>query len=106
MFVLFLVCLFFSKFESITVIGLESSFSVSHFFQHYACRNGHKEIACMLLQKGADPNVQTRSGGATPLHRAAYAGHLEIVDRLLSCGATPCLCDEDGKTSLHKVSLS
>ncbi|XP_072049635.1 uncharacterized protein [Amphiura filiformis] len=70
---------------------------------HYACRNGHKEITSMLLQKGANPNVQTRSGGATPLHRAAYAGHIDIIECLLSHGATPSLCDEDGKSPLHKA---
>ena len=43
------------------------------------------------------------AGGATPLHRAAYAGHRDIVELLLSNGADPRLVDSDGKTALHKV---
>ena len=31
---------------------------------------------------GADPNAATAAGKATPLHRAAYMGHTEVV-RLL-----------------------
>ncbi|CAK1603146.1 unnamed protein product [Parnassius mnemosyne] len=41
---------------------------------HYAARSGHVNICNILLQNGADINAETRSGKATPLHKAAAAG--------------------------------
>ncbi|CAH1245295.1 ANKRD39 [Branchiostoma lanceolatum] len=69
---------------------------------HYASRSGHLEVCDLLLQRGADPNSQTRSGGVTPLHRAAYCGHVAVVKLLLRKGANPAVCDGDGKNALHK----
>lgn len=42
-------------------------------------------------------------GGVTPLHRACYKGHNNIVQLLLSNGGDPQLVDNDGMTALHKV---
>ena len=42
-------------------------------------------------------------GGVTPLHRAAYSRHGNIVELLLSNNADPSLKDSDGMTALHKV---
>jgi len=43
-------------------------------------------------------------GGATALHRAAFMGHLRIVQLLLvDYSANVMLQDSDGKTALHKV---
>ena len=45
-------------------------------------------------------------GGATALHRAAFMGHLRIVQLLLvDFSANVMLQDGDGKTALHKVAL-
>ena len=52
---------------------------------------------------GADVNAQTRSGRASSLHRAAYAGHVTVVKLLIKYGADPRLSDSDGQTPLHKV---
>lgn len=41
---------------------------------HYAARNGHLNICKLLLDHGAYINAQTRSGKATPLHKAACSG--------------------------------
>lgn len=41
---------------------------------HYAARNGHIDVCKILLQNGACINASTRSGNATPLHKAAAAG--------------------------------
>lgn len=46
---------------------------------------------------------RTRAGQATSLHRAAYAGHLDIVKLLLERGADVCAQDADGCTPLHKA---
>ena len=43
------------------------------------------------------------TGGATPLHRAAYSGHTDIAQLLINSGADVRLVDSDGKTALHKV---
>lgn len=42
---------------------------------HYAARNGHVDICDMLLKNGAHIDAETRSGKATPLHKAAAAGN-------------------------------
>ena len=49
-------------------------------------------------------NSQT-PGGVTPLHRAAYCGHVGVVTVLLEKGADVKLADSDGMTALHKVSV-
>eukprot|EP00884_Botryococcus_braunii_P007456 jgi/Botrbrau1/16711/Bobra.0270s0002.1 len=54
-------------------------------------------------ESGAHPNAATRSGRATPLHRAAYMGHLHIVQTLLQAGADASLQDSDGESALHKA---
>ena len=69
---------------------------------HYASRAGNTRIVEYLLDCGADPNVQTRSGKETPLHRAAYQGHDAIVSLLVNRGANTFLQNADGETALHK----
>lgn len=69
---------------------------------HYAARNGHIGVTKLLVQGGARVNSQTNTGGVTPLQRASYCGHTEIVDFLLQNGADPKMTDKDGKNSLHK----
>ncbi|MBO9496775.1 ankyrin repeat domain-containing protein [Thalassotalea sp. G20_0] len=56
----------------------------------------------VALVKGADPN---RPGvvNYTPLHRAAYAGHLAIVETLLASGADPNMPGKDDHTPLHQA---
>ena len=56
-----------------------------------------------FLIAGANPNARTVSGGSTPLHRACYAGHQDIVTLLLDHAADPRIQDEDGQTALHKA---
>ena len=74
-------------------------------FQHYASRSGHVVMCKLLLLSGAEVNVQTRGGGSTSLHRAAYCGHGDVVTVLVTAGADGKMVDGDGKTPLHKVCL-
>ena len=52
---------------------------------HYASQSGHIGIVRYLLQ--IKVHVDTDECGATPLHRAAYAGRLEVCDLLIKHGA-------------------
>ena len=56
------------------------------------------------LRSGADVNRATTAGGATPLHRAAFTGRVEVVRALLAAGARPAQQDADLETPLHKAS--
>ena len=69
----------------------------------WAVFNGHKEVAVLLIGKGAD--VNTMDGrGHTPLHRAAQKSRKEIVELLISNGANVNAQDEDGGTPLFYAS--
>jgi uncharacterized protein len=73
-------------------------------------------IANLLLERGADPNMQllfkpanvrggstTFTRGATPLIRAATNGDLEVVKILLAHGADATLYMADRQTPIHAV---
>jgi ankyrin repeat protein len=50
---------------------------------------------------GADPNIQDRYTGATPLHLAIRKGNIEIVKHLLKSGAVPTIPDKKNVTPLQ-----
>jgi len=61
-----------------------------HWALALASQFGHVEIVRMLLDAGEDPNRYNPVGGhshSTPLHQAAGAGHLEVVELLVERGA-------------------
>jgi ankyrin repeat protein len=60
-------------------------------------------VCKILLSSGANPDVLTPAGKASPLHRAAYGGHSDIVKILTEHGAKLDLIDIDGQTALHKA---
>ena len=64
-----------------------------------AIRGDHKEIAELLIAKGANVNAKDYRGG-TPLHRATGEGHMEIVELLIVKGADVNSKNKDDKTPL------
>ena len=73
--------------------------------EHYASRRSHGEVCQLLLEQGADVNVQTRSGKISLVHSAAYSGHMSVVNLLIKYSVNPRLCDSDGQIPLHKVTM-
>ncbi len=73
-----------------------------------------KAIVRVLLERGANPNMQlffkpagvrgsTNTRGSTPLIRAANLGEAELVELLLAHGADPTLYMADRQTPIHAV---
>jgi len=52
---------------------------------HFAAEEGHKEVAELLIAKGADMNANSDDDG-TPLDRAVSEGHKEISELLRKHG--------------------
>ncbi|XP_063852741.1 ankyrin repeat domain-containing protein 27-like [Scylla paramamosain] len=73
---------------------------------HEAVAGGHPRLARLLLQHGADPNVQTLDQGLTPLHLAVRSGHTELLADLARHGAALDLADTLGNTALHMCCAS
>ena len=70
---------------------------------HLAAQHGHVHATLFLLQT---VNVNDQSGGATPLHRASFAGALGTMKILLDKGASLEARDAsfgDQQTPLHKA---
>lgn len=69
---------------------------------HLATLAGPKALA-LLISRGANPNVQTLSSGASPLHYAVDYENPECVELLLQSGADPTIVDNDGETALDRA---
>jgi ankyrin repeat protein len=68
-----------------------------------ASREGHLKVAEVLLELGADVNVQDRDDWM-PLHVASAYGHVEITHILLKHGADVKAPDKGVRTPLHRAS--
>ena len=60
---------------------------------HWACRNGHREVAMALIEKGAAIDARDDDQD-TPLHLACDDNHLEVAMALIEKGAA---IDEIGR---------
>ena len=65
---------------------------------------GAMESMRLLLDHGANPNLET-SEGTTPLMRAAGSGFADTVKKLLDHGADARLHDASGETALHYIAM-
>uniref|UniRef100_A0A665X7E6 Cyclin-dependent kinase 4 inhibitor D n=2 Tax=Echeneis naucrates TaxID=173247 RepID=A0A665X7E6_ECHNA len=61
---------------------------------------GNSKIASLLLEKGADPNVQDKYGIA-PVHDAARTGFLDTLRVLVEYGASVNTPDQSGALPIH-----
>ena len=68
---------------------------------HSAAMEGHSSICKLLLDAGADPNVQTDPQGYTPMHSASWGGHVDTVQMLLAHGANEELRNYRDETAIE-----
>ncbi|KAG7462920.1 hypothetical protein MATL_G00189840 [Megalops atlanticus] len=67
---------------------------------HLAAREGHEEVASVLLEHGASLSATTKKG-FSPLHVAAKYGKIEVANLLLQKSAAPDAAGKSGLTPLH-----
>jgi len=68
-------------------------------------REGHVDVARLLIEHGADAAAQSKSKyGTTPLHWASRDGHVDVARLLIEHGADVAAQREDGSIPLHWAS--
>ncbi|KAJ8897283.1 hypothetical protein PR048_002629 [Dryococelus australis] len=68
---------------------------------HVAAIHGRTDMARLLLERGARPDVVTRARKASPLHLACQNQQLRTARLLLQAGCNVNLADARGNTALH-----
>ncbi|XP_048841747.1 ankyrin repeat domain-containing protein 6b isoform X2 [Brienomyrus brachyistius] len=68
-----------------------------------ASHKGQADNVVQLINKGA--KVAVTKYGRTPLHLAAYKGHLEVVRILLKAGCDLDIQDDGDQTALHRAAV-
>ncbi|KTG06687.1 hypothetical protein cypCar_00044234 [Cyprinus carpio] len=66
-----------------------------------AAASGNPDIISLLLEYGANPNVPTHTGHL-PIHRAAYRGHLLVLEQLIPVTKKEVI-KESGMSPLHSA---
>jgi len=77
-------------------VNLPSNNGFNVFPIHSAAAGNYTDIAALLIESGANVNVQQQAG-ATPLHSAAQNGNLDMLILLLEAGAQVNVRMEGGK---------
>jgi hypothetical protein len=78
--------------------------STKNTFLHQAVLNKSKNQVDLLLDHGADVNIQNAEGD-TPMHLATIAGLQEICHMILINGYSVNIKNADGETALHNAAL-
>jgi len=60
---------------------------------HWAALSGQDAIVDKLLRNGASVDLQDKLDALTPLHYAAYYGHIKVTRQLVNAGATLTITD-------------
>ncbi|XP_017293203.1 ankyrin repeat domain-containing protein 6b isoform X2 [Kryptolebias marmoratus] len=68
-----------------------------------ASHKGQAECVVQLINKGA--KVAVTKYGRSPLHLAAYKGHIEVVRILLKAGCNLDIQDDGEQTALHRAAV-
>lgn len=69
---------------------------------YHAVLNNHYDVALLLLENGANPNIQTIDTKRTPLIEASTLGDLKMVELLCTNEKTNIfLADENGWSAIH-----
>ena len=63
---------------------------------HEAAQKGFTDVARLLLEKGANPNVPGGDESVTPLHDACHAGCVNMIILLVRFGARKDAVDRKG----------
>ena len=111
-------------FDALLVAGAEPDivYASGNAPLHVAVSDGMVDTVGVLLDAGADPNVQqgrtilhlaeigspifiAYEGGATPLHLAVSKGYVDVVRVLLDAGADPNVQDGEGQVPLHLAKI-
>ena len=69
---------------------------------HRCVNSNHPDIARMLIDAGADVNMQDDKRGQTALHECVNSNHLDIARMLIDAGADVNIQDRGGSTALHR----
>ena len=83
---------------------LVSSHWINHTALTLAIERGYIEIAKLLIDKGANINIQNREGH-TALMLASIEGHIEIAKLLIDKGANINIQNREGHTALMLASI-
>lgn len=72
---------------------------------HHAANEGRLQVVTLLLELGANPNLQKPDAGFTPLHYATYRTNPSIVKALLAGNASPHIHARGQGTPLHMAAF-